>query len=87
MSELSNPLTFEKISGLLAALLNVVIVISIPFIIFFLIYSGFMYVTARGNPEQIQQASKSLTYAIIGGVVILGAMAITTIITNIVNAF
>ncbi len=85
--ELKNPLKVDSITGLLEALLSVVIVLATPIIIFFIIYSGFLYVTARGNASQIEQASRSLTYAIIGGVIIIGAMAIATIVKNLVDAF
>lgn len=84
---LNNPLRVTSITGLLEALLSIVIVLATPVIVFFIIYSGFLYVTAQGNPEQIKQASRSLTYAIIGGVIIIGAMAIATIVKNLVAAF
>lgn len=85
---LRNPLAgISTIPDLLAAVLNVVIIIAIPIIIFFLMLAGFKYVTARGNPSTISEASQALLYAIIGGVLILGATAIAQIIKNLVNAF
>lgn len=83
----NNPLSFDSFTDLLVAILNVFIIISIPIVVLFLIYSGFMYVTARGNPEQIRTASKSLTYGIIGAVIIVGSVAITAIIGNVVDQF
>ncbi len=85
--QLINPLKVDSIEELLIAILNVLIVLSIPVIVFFIISSGFLYVTARGNPQQIEQASKSLTFAIIGGVLIIGAVAIAEIVKNIVTSF
>jgi hypothetical protein len=85
--ELVNPLAFTSITGLLQALLNMVIVISIPIVVFFIIYSGFLYVTAQGTPEKLQNANRSLMYAIIGGVVIVGSVVILEIVQNTVNAF
>ncbi|MCA9357097.1 hypothetical protein H6784_05280 [Candidatus Nomurabacteria bacterium] len=82
-----NPLAFNSIEDFLVAILNVIIVIAIPIVVFFIIYSGFKYVVARGNPAQIQEASQALTYAIIGGVLIIGAVAISKIISNLVTAF
>ncbi len=84
---LENPLRVDSITGLLEALLSIVLVLATPVIIFFIIYAGFLYVTARGNASQVEQATRSLTYAIIGGVVIIGAMAIATIVSNLVEAF
>jgi hypothetical protein len=86
--QLRNPLAgISSIPDLLAAVLNVIIIIAIPIIIFFLMLAGFKYVTARGNPSTISEASQALLYAIIGGVLILGATAIAQIIKNLVNAF
>ena len=86
-SSFINPISFTNIQDLLFALLNVVIVIATPIVVLFLIYSGFLYVTARGNAEQIKQSTKSLMYAIIGGVIIIGSVAISNIVTNVANSF
>lgn len=83
----NNPLSFTSITDMIIAIINVVIVMSIPVIVFFLIYAGFMYVTARGNPEKLQQASQALLYGIIGGVIILASVAIMTIVKNLVSDF
>lgn len=85
--KLKNPLEFDTIPDLLVAILNVVIVIAVPIIVLFIIYAGFLYVTARGNAEQVKTATRALTYAIIGGVLILGAVAIAEIIGNVVDEF
>jgi Type IV secretion system pilin len=84
---LRNPLRVDSITDLLEALLSIVLVLATPVIIFFIIYAGFLYVTAQGNAEQVKQATRALTYAIIGGVIIIGAMAIATIVKNLVGAF
>ncbi|OGG66220.1 hypothetical protein A3I99_00530 [Candidatus Kaiserbacteria bacterium RIFCSPLOWO2_02_FULL_45_11b] len=84
---LANPLRVNTITELLAAILNIVIVLAVPIIVFFIIYAGFLYVTAKGNAQQIEQATRSLTYAIIGGVLVLGAVAIAEIISNLVQSF
>tara|TARA_B100000508_G_scaffold140846_1_gene143815 strand:- start:526 stop:819 length:294 start_codon:yes stop_codon:yes gene_type:complete len=94
MQNFNNPLTFNSLANsaapggsLLDAILTVVMVFSTPIIVFFLILSGFLYVTARGNPEQLAQARRALMYGLIGGVVILGAFAISAMITGVVGAF
>lgn len=85
--ELENPLKVDSLSDLLIAILNIVTILMIPVIVFFIIYAGFRYVMAQGNASQVEEATKSLTYAVIGGVLILGAVAIAEIIKNLVNAF
>lgn len=84
---LANPLKVGSIQELLVAVINIVMVLMVPIIVFFIIYAGFKYVMARGNASQVEEASQSLLYAIIGGVLILGAFAIANIIRSIVAAF
>ena len=85
--QFTNPLTTDSFQELLYALLRILMVIGVPVVIFFIIYAGFMYVMARGNAEQVQTSTKALTYAIIGGLIILGATVITGIVTNLVGSF
>jgi hypothetical protein len=75
------------IEGVIVAILNAFIIIAIPIIILMIIYSGFLYVTARGNAEQTKKATTALTYAIIGGVIIIAATALAEIIKGLVDSF
>lgn len=85
--QFENPLVADSIPQLLYALLRIIMVVAVPLVVFFIIYAGFLYVWARGNPEQLQQANRALTYAIIGGLIMIGAMVIVGIVTNLVDAF
>ncbi len=49
------------------------------------IWSGFMYVMARGNPAAIGKAHTALLYTAIGTAVLLGAFAITDLITGTIS--
>jgi len=40
------------------------------------IYSGFLYVTSRGESDQMEKGKKGITYAIVGIIIILGSFAI-----------
>ncbi len=84
--QLKNPMAVNSIQELLEALIGIIIVFATPIIIFFIVYAGFLYVTARGNEQTITQANRALLYAIIGGLLILGAFALITIITNLISA-
>jgi uncharacterized paraquat-inducible protein A len=86
-NQLKNPLAVSSLQELLVGILNAVIVLAIPIIVLFIIYAGFLYVTARGNVQQTQDATRALTYAIIGGVLIMGAVAIAEIVQNVVDEF
>lgn len=86
-TEFTNPIVFGSIQGLVTAIVQALIVMLIPIVVFFVIFAGFKYVTARGNPNDIKQANQALMYAVIGGVIIIGAFAITQIVVNTVNEF
>jgi hypothetical protein len=83
----ANQIKVGTVEDLLVALLNIFIIIATPIIVLFIIYAGFLYVTAQGNSQQVEQATRALTYSIIGGVMVLGAVAISAIVADIVGAF
>lgn len=84
---LQNPLAFDSIQGFIVAVLNIIIVIATPIVVIFIILAGFKYVTARGDASKVQEATRALTYSVIGGVLIIGAVAIAEIIKNLIVAF
>ena len=51
-----------------------------------IIYSGFLFVAARGNSEKLTKAKDTLLYTIIGAAILLGAWAIATMISSTVLA-
>jgi uncharacterized Tic20 family protein len=84
---LNNPLQVPSLEALIVAILNIFVTLMIPIIVFFIILAGFRYVTAQGNAGKIEEATTTLMYAIIGGVLVLAAVAIAEIIRNTVDAF
>jgi hypothetical protein len=85
--QLNNPLApeYSSIDMVLNAIVDILIVFAVPLIVFFIMYAGFLYVTARGNEGTIEKAHYALTYAVIGGVLILGAKAILYAVQGTVN--
>lgn len=45
-----------------------------------MVYAGYLWMTARGNDDQIEKAKKIITASIIGLIITLGAFSITTFI-------
>lgn len=84
--KLCNPLQVETITEFLVAIIDILLIFALPVVIFFIIYSGYLFVTAGGDSGQIEKARGSLTWAIIGGVIILGAKLIITVVQNTVSA-
>lgn len=85
LAQLENPLTVDTITELFTNLLEALIVLAVPIIVFFIIYAGFQYVTAQGSPDKITNAHRALLYALIGGLLILGAQGLIAIVDQAVT--
>jgi len=86
-----NPLKSTSIAdgpdSFLMKIIDVLLLFAFPIVVLFIMYAGFLFVTARGNESQITTAKAALTWAIIGGVIALGAKAIIAVITGTIEAF
>ena len=75
----------DFISLLKAILNNIVMPIVAVAVVAYIIYAGFKYVTARGNPAEITKAHQQLLWALIGAGVLLGAAGISAVVQNTVR--
>jgi hypothetical protein len=84
---IKNPLssTFSDIPSFIKGVLKAVLIIGIPIITLAIIYSGFLFVTAQGNSEQLKKAKKAILYTLIGAALLLGSMVITEAIQKSVE--
>ena len=71
--ELTNPLgsSTTDLNSLLVLILKIVTEIGSIVVVFFIIYSGFLFVTAQGNEEKITKAKQALTWTLIGAAILL----------------
>ena len=83
---IQSPLKVSSIADLFATILEVLLIFMVPVIVFFIIYAGYLYVTARGNVDQITQAHRALLYALVGGLLILGGKLLIDVIQGTVDA-
>jgi type IV secretory pathway VirB2 component (pilin) len=65
---------------------NVVTPIGGVVAVFFIIYSGFLFVTAGANETKRGDAKKALLYAVIGTAILVGAQALSALITTTINS-
>lgn len=59
--------------------------IGVPIVALAIIYSGFLFVFAMGNPEKLKKAKDALLYTLIGAAILLGSWAIATLIVTTVR--
>lgn len=84
---LENPLNpaFSSIPGFIEGVLRAVIVVALPIVTLFIVVSGFMFVSARGNESKLTKAKENFKYVIIGAILILGAWVLATLIAGTVT--
>lgn len=75
---LKNPIKAETFGAVIEAIAKAVVEIGITVAGIFLIYSGFLFVSARGNAEQITKAKTVFFWTIIGALLVIGARVIAT---------
>jgi len=81
-----NPLGANAtLQGFLKSILKVVTMLGAIVVVFFIIFAGFNYVTARGDEKKIQAATKTFTWTAVGAAVILGAQVIANAIEGTVR--
>jgi len=77
-----NQLNVSDLQSLLKEVLGYVTELGSIFLVLMLVYVGFLFVSARGNDEKIRSARTALMWTVVGGLLLLGASAIATVIAN-----
>ncbi len=85
--KLTNPLKSDSIESFLLKIIEVILVFALPIIILYIMYAGYLFVTARGETGQIETARTALLYAVVGGVIVLGAQLIIQVVQGTIKAF
>lgn len=76
----ANPIKATSVSALLNQLLDFFVQLGVVAVTMGIIYSGFLYATARGNTSKITKAHETFYLTIIGAAIVLGAFAITQVV-------
>ena len=83
---IENPIQGKtEVKDIIASVLKIVVEIAIPIVVLMVIYSGFMYVMARGNAEAVEKAHKTLTWTLVGAAILLGAQLIANVLVDTVS--
>lgn len=81
-----NPIRYSTFMDFVKAILEVVLKIGIPVAAMFIIYSGFLFVKAQGNEQELVKAKHAFTYAVIGTAILLGSWLLATGIESTINS-
>ncbi|MBU2540243.1 TrbC/VirB2 family protein [Patescibacteria group bacterium] len=71
------------VAGVIGRAVTELTTIGTALIILMIVYAGILYLIASGEPDKITKAKQALLWAVIGGVVIISANAIKTVIVTI----
>ena len=83
---LLNPLDgISSICQLLQKVLGVLLAFGVPIAVLFLVYAGFLFVKARGNPKELIHARRNFKYVILGIMLFLGAWMLGQIVASTIN--
>lgn len=52
----------------------------------FLVAGGFTYITSSGNPEHLDRGKRTITYALIGLAITIGAFVLSNIVTSLATS-
>jgi len=83
---LMNPLSSCSVQEFLFKIIDIILVFALPIIVLFIMYGGFLLVTAQGEPTKLKTGRDAILYAVIGGVIVLGAKIIVEIIKTTVQS-
>lgn len=81
-SSFGNPLDSDTFEELVLALTQWVAAIALPIVVIFIIYSGYLFVTAGGNQSKIDAAKTTFYWTIIGAAIVVGAWALASAIVD-----
>ncbi len=70
----------DFISLLSAIINNIVMPIATVVVVVLIIWAGFSYLTAQGNPRKIEEAHKRLLWTLIGAGILLSAAGISLVV-------
>lgn len=83
--QIGNPIKAKSLSDFFLSITDVCIQIGAVIAGLAVIYGGLMFVTAQGDEEKITKARTTMTWALIGAAILLGAKVIITAIQGTVN--
>ena len=84
---LVNPLqNIDSFPDLLDAILTAVVDIGFMLLTLMLVFVGFKFVAAQGREEELRNARSALVWTVIGGLILLGAKAISVVIQSTAGA-
>jgi hypothetical protein len=85
-AEASPPLDFTAVEGMFSGLIGSLLSLAGIALFVMILIGGFKYITSGGNPEAAAGARNTITYSVIGLIVVAGAYLVLVVIEEITGA-
>lgn len=82
----TSPIKATDFPTLLSTILKTLVYFGVSVLTIFIIYSGFLFIKAQGNPEELKKARDTLLWTLIGGAILIGASVLAKIIETTVKS-
>ena len=82
---LPNPLKFTSWPALIGAIASFIFYIALSVAVIMFIWAGILFLTSRGNEQQITKAKSAFTWAVIGLILALVSSGLAYLIRDILN--
>lgn len=83
---IQNPLKVDSFCKLVEIILQALMVIGLPVAVLFLVWVGFKFILAQGDPGKLTDARRNLFNTVIGIAIFLGAWTIAIVLSNTMKA-
>ena len=79
---LTNPIKADSFDKVVLGFAKLLAQVGLPIAAIFIVWSGFLFITARGDDKKLTEAKNTFYWTILGTAVIVGAYAIATAVVN-----
>jgi hypothetical protein len=83
--KINNPLESDNLVEFINSIIDAAMKLGAILAVLAVIYAGFKFVTAQGDPKAISTAKAILLYTVIGVIILLGARVIAEVIINTIE--
>lgn len=82
LAQLTNVVESKTFDQFFERMLKIVEVIGTVVVAFFIIWAGFLFVSARGSEEQVTKAKSVFIWTVVGAAILMGASVIARAVIN-----
>lgn len=84
--ELTNPIKADNFIQLLNLIVDAAMLVLVPLIVIAIMWTGFLFIKARGNDTELTKAKQMFFYVIIGAAIILASKLIITFVSSTIES-